>query len=402
METSRIRIRRDFAPLTVSVAIACDTGFSPLLQVYDAESGEYEPNRLLSPTVIRPLVNANAVDGSWPDHNANSQLANLKWYVNGVELSQAGWQERSGPSGDYSIEYNGASRGSLTIYRNISPGTQFSFRFEAQLVDNRLGVLIPIRTDEVVLSTVDKALDAYSLSIGEDTNIRYSPFLDKLHLYDYKISHGIAASDADAKDGNEYLRTIPISLYKGEKLLEDGYTIKLYRVNDVNSLTLISSTDYEVISVNPSAITLDLRLIEKDDFAILAFIDDEEVARIQCSVQRIYPSFRCQPSNETGIIPGQLERYDEAKVTSEGRIIEYPGSILRIVWKTTTAAISNMEHNEGGITVFDIQKTGIGSDHTDDWIDVATEAVQKPAYCVATDESGNTLTDENGNILIFN
>ena len=61
-----------------------------------------------------------------------------------------------------------------------------------------------------------------------------------------------------------------------------------------------------------------------------------------------------------------------------------------------------MEHNEGGITVFDIQKTGIGSDYTDDWIDVATEAVQKPAYCVATDESGNTLTDENGNILIFN
>ena len=87
METSRKRIRRDFAPLTVSVAIACDSAYSPLMQVYDAQTGEYEPNRQLSPTVIRPEVNAVASDGSWPNHSANKALANLKWYVNGVNIT---------------------------------------------------------------------------------------------------------------------------------------------------------------------------------------------------------------------------------------------------------------------------------------------------------------------------
>jgi hypothetical protein len=35
-------------------------------------------------------------------------------------------------------------------------------------------------------------------------------------------------------------------------------------------------------------------------------------------------------------------------------------------------------------------------------VDVYVEAVQKEAFCVAIDENGDILTDESGNILIFN
>lgn len=406
METSRKRIRRDFAPLTLSVAITCDSAYSPLMQVYDEKSGEYEPNRQLSPTVIRPIVNANAIDGSWPDHNANGLLANMKWYVNGVQLSNAGWRERIGSTGDYTIEESGKDRGSITIFRNIAPGSQVSLHFEAELVDNRLGVLIPVKTDSVILSATDKAEDGYSLSMGEDKNLRYSPFLDRLHLYDYKVAQGLIPASAqtrdEAMDGNQYLRTIPLKVYKGEEEITSGYTVKLYRVTNVNSMREVTSSDYEVVSVSASAIVLDLRLIEKADYAVKIFSDGEEVAREQFSVQRMYPSFRCEPTNETGIMPGQVERYDVAQVSCDGKVIECPGSILGIRWKTTTLDKADVEHNEGEVTVFPLAKTGVGNDYTNDWIDVATEAQQKPAYSVATDADGSIFTDESGNILIIN
>ena len=44
----------------------------------------------------------------------------------------------------------------------------------------------------------------------------------------------------------------------------------------------------------------------------------------------------------------------------------------------------------------------MGKDYTNDWIDVYVDAQQKEAHSVAIDESSNILTDESGNILIFN
>jgi len=394
------RIRRDFAPLSVSVAIFCDSAYSPVTQVYNGATGEYEPNRSLSPTVIRPVIYAHAVDGSWPTPRANASLANMKWYIDGVDITTiAAW------TGLYSIEASGDNRGSITIMKNILPGSNVSLRFEASLVDNRLGVTLPIKTDLVYLSTIDKGEDAYTMSISEK-NIRYNPFLDKLHLYDYKVAHGLisasSAAEAAARDGNEYQRTIPFKLYKGSTQVTSGFTVKLYKVNSVSSITEYTPSNHpEIVSISTSAIVLDLRMIEKLDFIIKAFISNVEVASCQFSVIRLYPTFKCTPVNETGILPNQIERYDVAQVESESKIIECPGHVLKIVWKTDSLTISNMEHNEGGSTVFDLRKTGIGTDYTNDWLDVYTDAIQKDIHKVATDGS-DTWVDESGNILIFN
>ena len=87
MEIARNRIRRDYAPLTVSASLVCDSAYSPVMQVYSAAQNEYLPDRTLSPTVLRPIVNAAASDGSWPTPSANAQLANMKWYVNNVDIT---------------------------------------------------------------------------------------------------------------------------------------------------------------------------------------------------------------------------------------------------------------------------------------------------------------------------
>lgn len=397
METNRKRIRRDFAPLNVAVAIVCDTAYSPLMQVYNGSNGEFEPNRLLSPTIIRPVITAYAADGSWPHPSANSQLAEMAWFVNGKKISTlTDWADF------YEIDTVGSTRGSISILKNLLPNSEVSLHFEAKLVDNRLGVTLLIKTDPVVLSTVDEAEDSYGLSIGESHNIRYNPLLDLLDLHEYKVAHGIASSEAGIYDGNEYLRTIPIEMYAGETKMTDGYSIRLYRITGVDSLSEITSSDYEIVSVSSSAIVIDLRLIDKADYMIKGFVNDKEQAKCQFSVKRTRPAFKCSPTNESSILPNQAERYDEVQVESEGRSIPYPGRALKIVWFTDSSSKTNVQHNEGGTTLFDLEKTGIGKEYPDDWLDVYVTASHKDIHCIAVDSDGNTYTDENGNILIFN
>ena len=184
--------------------------------------------------------------------------------------------------------------------------------------------------------------------------------------------------------------------------MTSGYTIKLYKIGANMALTEVSASDYEVLSVSATGIQLDLRLIEKADYMIKAFVDNAEVAKVQLSVERIYRNFTCTPTNETGIHPGQTSRYDEAMVNCDGKAVPYPGNVLKIIWHTDTAAIINKVHNEGGTTIFQLIPTGVGTTDADDWVDVYVEAVQKEAFCVAIDENGDILTDESGNILIFN
>lgn len=396
MELSRKRIRRDFAPLNVAVAIACDTAYSPLMQVYNGSNGEFEPNRMLSPTIIRPIITAYASDGSWLTPQANSYLAEMVWYVNGTDITKiSAW------SGFYQIDTVGSTRGTISILKNIMPNSEVSLHFEAKLVDSRLGVTLPIKTDAIVLSTVDKAEDTYGMTIGESKNIRYNPLQDLLDLHDYKVAHGISSSSSGAYDGNEYLRTIPVEMFEGEKKLTSGYTVKLYRVNNVNSITEVTSSDYEVVSVSPKSIVIDLRLIEKADYMIKGFVGGIEMAKCQFAIKRIRPSFKCSPTNESSILPAQVERYDQLQVESDGRNIPYPGRALKIVWFTDSAIKTGVQHNEGGTTLFSVRKTGVGNDYTNDWVDVYVEASHKDAHCVATDGT-DILTDESGNILIFN
>ena len=402
METIRKRIRKDYAPLTVSKSLSCLTSGSPVTQVYNAALNEYEPDRSVTPTVLQPVVTAAASDGSWPQPYANSLLANMVWKVNGVDITTiASW------AGLFTIDTIGSTRGALTIRRNLTPSERFSLHFEADLVDDRLGVIHPIVTEEIVLSTVDKSADSYGISIGEATAIYYNPFLDKLHLYEYKVDSGIItaspAGRAAAIDENAYIRTIPVTVFKGPDILSSGYTLKLYRVESVNSITEITPSDLnEVDEISTTGITLDLRLVSKENYMIKAFISNTEVARIQFSVARVIQAFNCTPTNDSAILPGQTSRYDEAMVDSDGKVVECPESIISIVWFTDSAYKSHVQHNEGGHTVFALEKTGVGNNYQDDWLDIYIEAVQKAAYAIAVDGDGNIWVDENDNVWIFN
>ena len=65
------------------------------------------------------------------------------------------------------------------------------------------------------------------------------------------------------------------------------------------------------------------------------------------------------------------------------------------------AALAGCTHNEGGRGYINLDKTKIGSERGEDWLGIYTESEIKGQYNVASDD-GDTLVDNEGNILIFN
>lgn len=401
MESSKKRVRVEYAPLNVAVSMVLLTPNSPLVQVCNTLINQYEPDRTLTPTVLLPQVVANAQDGSWPEPHSNQYLANVKWLSDGVDITTiSDWQ------GKYEIGTTGSMKGSLTIKRNLLPNERISLVFKGDLVDTRLGVTIPIETDAAILSSSVKSQDQYTLAIGDSQVIQYDAFKDNLAIYDYKVAQGLispsSAEKAAATDKNCYIRDIGVTLFRGEDSMTSGFTLKYYRVNSNLTITELTYADDEVIAYDNTHIVLDIRLITKSDYLIKAIAENRVVAQIQFSVNRLYPAFNIRTSNGTSINPNDKTRCDKAMVDCDGNIVEYPEVMLRMIWKTDTAGIQDKIHNEGERTVFSLGSTGIGETYLDDWLDISVEGDFKPAHSVATDENGNIFTDENGEDYIFN
>lgn len=410
MKSSSKRIRIDYAPLNVAVSMECLTPNSPAMQVYNLTDGKgvYDPDREVEATVYCPRVLATAADGSWTDLRANKLLTETRWLVNGTDISTlADWTDK------YSIDASASdTKGAITVKRNVSPDERYELRFEGVLADTRLGTRIPVTSDPVILSTETKGEDACSIALDDDQVIQYNPFKDRLLLYDYKVANGLAEASDEAKaavtDKNAYLRAVGVTVFKGTSAVTDGVTLKLYRVSGADTRTEIAEGTEEYVSLASSggkfAVTLDLRVVTKADYMVVASIEGSSRPDLtaQFSVNRIAQRYAAQPTNGAGIMPGDTRRYDEVMVHSDGNMVERPESILKIDWYTDSAAKAGVWHNEGRITRFALDTTGIGSTYEDDWIDVYVDTEIKPAYSFAEDGSGNALTDESGNRLIFN
>ena len=395
-----VRIRRSFAPLNTAQSIVCVSGGSPTTQVYNVANSSYEPNRANTPCVLHPDITAYASDGTWKYQQANAVLANMVWLVNGKDISKV-WA-----ASEYSINQDGATRGDLTIFRNVAVAERFALRFKAEIVDYRTNVNVPVLTDEVVLNTVSKSDDAYSMALDDDETIIYNPILDRLLLYDYKVAHGmIAASDAvrnSCIDENAYLRKIPLHIYKGAKSITSGYTIKLYKMSG-SSMTQISVGMNEVVAISNNYITLDLRLIYSASYVIKAYVGDTEVCNKQISVSRTYPKYSVSAGQNVDISPGVDNRQQIALVNSEGNIVECPANVLKLNWSTiaqNAGATTTRQWQEGDTAIFNISDTGLG-DTADDELEIRCDAEYKPSFDLFSDGS-EPLVDENGEYLIGN
>lgn len=379
MEPQRKRIRLEYAPLDIITCVQCQTPNSPVTQMFNVFTSEYEPSRSLSPTVLFPQILVNATDKSWKDTVANKRLGNMKWYANGVDITtSADWTNK------YSIvtTEGAADRGTLTVKKDITVGEVISLVFKAEFVDNRTGAVYHVETDPVILSTSVKAQDQFSMRLDCPNIIQYSLFRDPTVLNDYLKSKSITPLLTPAKSDVVYDKTITAEVYRGTKAATSDCTFAFYRVNtSTGALTQVTASDKEVISVSENKLRLDLRCVDYAEYLVVANYGSGQVAQSQFSVQRKVDAFTIEPTNGTAISATDTVRYDQAIVHYNGNVVKYPEAYLNIVWKTDSATKQNITHCTGEKATINLANTGIANtssdsvDYSNNWLDV---------YCVAS------------------
>ena len=392
METIRKkRLYTDYEPLSIAVSLEVTTPHSSVGQVYDPIENSFAPDREITPLVITPVVIANTLEDSWSQIFANPLLAEMKWFVNGVDIATLpSWSEK------YLINQEGLERGAITVSRNVAVEERIELHFEAIVPDERTGVNILIVSDVINLTTVDKAGDTWGISIDAEPDIIYNPFLDRLLMYDYKIANGISAgSRADAVDSNAYEKNINLLVTRGGVKVTDDYTAHFYKLNG-QTMTEITN-DIEVTAKSNSSIKLDLRFIEKEDYMIIVKSEDKEVARTQFSVTRAYPKYGVEILSGVSIRPNQDVHSNKVAVKHNSQMVEIPEPLIRMIWFTDTEHLKDKQWHEGGRCFIDILKTGIGKNYLDSWMDVYVKSEHKKAFYQYED-----FTDTNGNIYIGN
>lgn len=398
-------IPRIYEPLDVSQKLTCITDNSPATQVYNTDTGEYEPNREITPTVIYPDITGWASDNSWTNKQCNSILDEMVWKVNGVDITTiASWR------GKYEILQDGSMRGALKVKRNLTREEKCSLTFSAVIPDHRLQARLKVDTEELVLSTYNKTEDTYGLSFGNDERISYNPFLDKLALYDYKVAHELIAFSNDERnacyDGNQYERSIPLHVFKGTKEVTTGFTIKVFKVVSATSLVDVSSGFSEVVEVTTSEVKFDLRAINAADYVIRVLVKNNVVAQKQISFNRTYQEYVAEVINLTAIYHDDKTKSHKALILIDKNELECPESVLDIRWFTLATDVKNnatteKHWNVGSTVLYNIEETGLG-ETINDGIHVMYDVSFKGALQDATDKDGNVYTNSDGETYMFN
>ena len=132
------RIQLNYKPLDKSVSLRIVSGST--MQQYNATTGEYVPDHTLVPLVIQPDVYISDPDGIITAGLKNAQLTDVIWYENSISDGNS----LTGKS-SYAIDTSAsATRGRLTVKKNIPEGEQLLLIFTAKFLDTRTGYGIPL------------------------------------------------------------------------------------------------------------------------------------------------------------------------------------------------------------------------------------------------------------------
>lgn len=380
--------------------MVCLTPTSPIIQLYNSEINEWEPDREIgTPTILLPSCEASASDGSFQNGSVNRILSNIKWTVNNVDIATLPeW------NGKYSIDdtQNSPTRGAITIKKNILPSERIVLKFNGVITDTRLGINVEFSAEES-LSTHDKSEDGYTVSLGSDTIFVYNPFKDRLLEYDYKVGNGLIAPSTAARnaclDANSYEQTIPITVFKGGKKMDSGYNYQILKIDSAGNIGALPNTNIINGPISSGGIKFDLRFIEKGDYYLKITVGGKEKTGIQFSINRSYPAISTEPVSGSDIPANAREMYNKIIITYDGAKIEYPQTVVDIDWYTDTESKKAVWHNQGDIGIINLEKSGIGNAENDSWMDIYQTISQKGIYYLAGYGS-NTYTD-GGNTLIF-
>jgi hypothetical protein len=418
MKFQTTRIRRVFQPLMVTVSVETSSaGSSGLLQTYDDVSGEYIPDRTLSPLVLTPLVYAACKDGSWENGIANKNIANIKWYYTEGDSSTVKDAEA------YSLltvtRNQSDTNGQAVMVQNLPMGSRIQLWFTGILPDTRTGENIVVTSDRLILATTENVKGELSISVDGETNIVYVPVLDPLFLYEWAVAHGKAEYNSMVygqalSDPESYMRHVPFRIQYASETLTSGdifnaCTVKIQEKTQQGGYTDVA-TGGRLVSVSKSEAVFDLRLIGSWSCYVALVYDGAVIGRVLLSFGRKYPAFDVRAINRAPITDGEIRR-DRALVTvNAGKILFYLNyndynayidcceALINLVWYTRTQ-YGERRHNCGQEAKLDLSREVIGKAPSGGWVDVSIDAEYHGVQNIATD-GGVVLTDGGEQLII--
>lgn len=375
------------APLNMSVSLTLSGGAAT--QTHCAETGEYVPDRSLTPLVITPAVKVQDPEGAIADGDA--QLVGAAWYAIpadvaaavpdgsyiGKELSK--YMITSATDG-YSVD---AKSGALTVSRNTPYLSPVVLVFTAGVSDTRSGRVVRVQ-DSVILSTSSVAVAA-SLTLDKPSAWNYNPISD------------------------EGIRTIKASLLLGGQEPDPTkVSVKYwwYRVSG-DTETLVSEDDlfYEsgqntdTLSIDPSY--LDSETIRcKADYSVdgetLGDTPSDGCLAADTTVTRRYPPYEFENYVHGGVEVSQsaTEVKNECVVTVGRNVLDSPSRFFTVIW-----SIKKPVNGAEWIILGYGDSVMVPRADVEGGADIGLELEEPEPLGAMTDDSGDTLTDDEGNIL---
>lgn len=399
-----------FEPLSISCSIQCETPASPLVQTSNTLLNEYEPDRELTPCVIRPIVEVSDKDGIFDEGNINGKLAtqSIKWYLNGIDI-------RDIPefAGKYEIvNTSGVTRGTLILHRNIPVTEEWVITFEAQFEDWRRGKIETVQSNELLMYTSDLGEDIYSISIDKPL-IEYNPVRDSLYIYEWQVNNGlIAAGNRDSyKDEKSYEQAISLLISSGTSGLTSlGTDMTISIMRDDMPIEPGTIDCPEIVSLNYPHLQLDLRMSKSAKYDIILKRNTTLLAKESFAIVRKVPQiYEAYPAFSSDVSPYQKDFTNMAIVSLKDQTLTYPEIFYNIRWFTqamTYNAVTNeyepgqeVTQNWGRTLSIPVASIGMGVTKNDNYFRHGFDLERKPQHSYATDGEDNIFTDEEDNEL---
>lgn len=328
-KTKRIGVIYD--PLNLSTTMVVRGG--SLTQTHSAETGEYIPDRTLTPLVIRPEVYVNDPNGVI--ENGKAALTGIFWYeIPQDMLSQI--QDDSYITGELSrflitgqtSGYSVAQDGTLTVTKNIAYLEPKVLVFTASYPDARSGKVLRIQAT-ATLSTVSLT-EAASLSLDKPASFVFNPITDA----------GV--------------RTIKATFLLGGKAPDSGQcTVAYWWYKTVDGKETIIDPDEDLFyetGQNTDTLTIDPRYIDgkikiscKVEYALsgetLPTSPTNDCLKDETTVVRRYPDYDFEHFVHGGVeVSPDAETVKNECVITVGRaVVENPSRFFSIKWSIKRA-----------------------------------------------------------------
>lgn len=402
-----------FTPLTWGCQLEVLTPDSPAMQLYSTVAATYTPDREVSPCAIRPTLTLVDQDGVYESGVRNDMLAKSKhqWQVDGEDIGDV-WTEGTDydvatSDNNYLNTYNSDYNGTLYVYRNFSVGNAVQLRYTGMFNDGRTGYNQAVMSDTLALTSTDSGVEEMGLLLSA-TEIVYNPLNDKHLLYDYLTGIGVDA-DSDYEDGAQYDRSVTIQMTLGGEPLDelaDGCALSI-----IDHATGEELDDEAFEWDGSQTLSMDLRMVEDTSLEVQLLYGGQVMATQKLDVYYEMPAADSMTMSNLADIPVALEDWSNSAVIVAGKQkVEYPECYYDITWHVTPRVQSGSSYAYGTQSVLGhgesvscavyedlgLQKTASELS----WCLVTYTAAQRAVCAVLADDDGDSLTDEDGNMLI--